>query len=167
MADPSFAQPARPNLLAPIAVAILVLAGVAFLLFRLLPRETAEVTIPRVAVSSSHLVFKSDSMVIGADDTQDATYVLATVRIADHLKLPLFLKDFTATLTLADGSTLPVTSAVQKPDLPNVAISFPAVGKLAAAQGVPPLFRETQIDPGNSAGGIYHAAIPDHREGME
>ena len=159
VADLSFAQPARRNLLAPISIALLVLAATAFLLFRLLPRDTAEITVPRVTTYASHLVFKSDSIVVGRDQTQDTLYTLVTVRITDHLKLPLFLKDFTATLTMAEGSTPPV-SAIEKGDLPSVFATFPAVQKLAAAQGVPPLYRETQINPGQTIEGYLLLQFP-------
>ena len=160
MADLSFSQPARRNLAVPITIAVLVLAIAAFLVFRLLPRETAEVIIPRVSLFASHLVFKSDSMVVGNDQTQDTLYALVTVRITDRLNLPLFLKDFTATLTPNDSSPLDSTSAIEKPDLAKVYATFPAVNKLAAAQGAPPLFRETRIDPGQTVEGFVLLQFP-------
>ncbi len=160
MADLSFSQPARPNLAAPIAIAVLVLAAAGFLLFRLSPRETAQTSIPRVSVYASHLVFKSDSNVVGQDQAQDTLYALVTIRITDRLKLPLFLKDITATLTTADGAALPAISAIEQPDLPKVFATFPAVAKLAADQGAPPLLRETRINPSDSAEGYVLLEFP-------
>lgn len=160
MADPSFAQPARRNLTLPIALAALVLAIAAVALVRLSPQQTADAAIPHLAVYPSHLVFKSDSTVIGAQTTQDTLYVLATVRLTDRLRLPLFLKDFTAVLITADGSQTGVISAIEKPDLAQLLATFPTLNKLAAAQRTPPLYRETRVDPGQTAEGWLLLAFP-------
>ena len=160
MADLSFSQPARRNLTAPIVIALLVLALGAFLVFRLSPRQTADISVPRVSAYASHLVFKSGSMVVGSDQTQDTLYALVTVRLTDRLKLPLFLKDFTATLTPSDGSLPPAVSAVEQPDLAKVYATFPAIAKLAATQGAPPLLRESRIDPGQTVEGFLLLEFP-------
>lgn len=158
--DLSFAQPARRSFALPLAISILLLALVAVLLFRLLPQKTADVSVSRLSAYPSHVVFKSDSIVVGQDQAQDTMYVLATVRITDHLKLPLFLKDFTATLVPSDGGPLSPVSAVEKGDLATVFSTFPAVAKLAAAQGAPPLTRETEIQPGQTAEGWLLLSFP-------
>ncbi len=164
VSDLKFAQPARRNLLAPVLLAFLILGIVLALVLRFTPHRTADLTITHTAIYPAHTVFKSDSIVVGHDHTQDDLYVLTTLRIDDRLHLPLFLKDFTATLTTAEGEEI-TTSAIEKHDLANLYTSFPALKPLASE----PLLRETMISPGQSAEGMVLLHFPvtqdvwDHR----
>ncbi len=172
MADLTFSQPARRNLLLPILLALAVLAAAIFAVLRFTPHSTADVVVTRTTVYPSHIVFKSNSIVLNSDQAQDDLYILTTLRITNHLRLPLFLKDFIATLIpSAQTGGLPLTaSAVEKPDLANLFATFPAIRKLADTQGAQPLYRETKIDPGQTAEGyiVLHFSGPqalwDHRE---
>jgi hypothetical protein len=165
VSHPTFVQPVRRNLLAPVLLAFLVLGIVIALLIRFTPMTTASVAITRTAVYPVHTVFKSDSIVVGQDTSQDDLYVLTTLHIDDNLHLPLFLKDFTATLTTGDGQQIN-TSAVEEHDLPNIFTSFPALKPLASE----PLLRETMINPGAKAQGMILLHFPvtqsiwDHRQ---
>jgi hypothetical protein len=164
VAQLTFAQPGRRNLLTPVLLAFLILGIVLALVIRATPRRTADLTITHTVVVPTHTVLKSDSIVVGHDQSQDDLYVLVTLRIDDNLHLPLFLKDFTATLTTAEGEEL-TTSAIEKQDLPTVYTAFPALHSLAS----PPLLRESMINPGQSAEGmiLLHFSITqavwDHR----
>jgi hypothetical protein len=164
VSDLKFAQPARSNLLAPVLLAFLILGITLALVMRFTPRRTADLTIKHTAIYPAHTVFKSDSILVGHDRTEDDLYVLTTLRIDDRLRLPLFLKDFTATLTTADGQEF-TTSATEKDDFANVYASFPALKPLASE----PLLRETMINPGQSAEGMILLRFPvtqdvwDHR----
>jgi hypothetical protein len=164
VSDLKFAQPARRNLLAPVLLAFLILGIVLALVLRFTPRKTADLTITRTAIYPAHTVFKSDTMVVANQHSQDDLYVLTTLRIDDRLHLPLFLKDFTATLTTAEGEEI-TTSAVEKQDLDNVYTSFPALKPLSSE----PLLRDTMISPGQSAEGMILLHFPvtqavwDHR----
>jgi hypothetical protein len=159
-----FAQPARRNLLAPVLLAFLILGIVLALLIRFTPHKTADLTVIHTTVYPVHTVFKSDSIVVGNQHTEDDLYVLTTLRIDDRLHLPLFLKDFTATLTTAEGEEI-TTSAVEQRDLANVYTSFPDLKALATD----PLLRDTMIAPGQSAQGMVLLHFPvtqtvwDHR----
>jgi len=159
-----FAQPDRRNLLAPVLLAFLILGIVLALLLRFTPHKTADLTITHTAVYPVHTAFKSDSIVVGNQHTEDDLYVLTNLRIDDRLHLPLFLKDFTATLTTADGEQI-TTSAVEQRDFETVYTSFPELKALATN----PLLRETMIDPGQSAQGMVLLHFPvtravwDHR----
>jgi hypothetical protein len=149
MADLTFSQPERKNFLVPALIAAGVLAVVFVLLFALNPHRIADLAVTHTAILPTHTVFKSGSMVVGREDqAQDDLYVAATVRVTDDLKLPLFIKDITGTLSTADGDEN--TGAVQKKDLDNLYIAFPALKPLASA----PLLPETQIQPGQSAEGM-------------
>jgi hypothetical protein len=164
VSDLKFAQPARRNLLVPVLLAFLILGIVLALVLRYTPHKTADLTITRTAVYPTHTVFKSDSIIVANQHTEDDLYVLTTLRIDDRLHLPLFLKDFTATLTTAEGEEI-TTSAVEKLDLENVYTSFPDLRPLSSE----PLLRDTMISPGQSAEGMILLHFPvtqavwDHR----
>jgi hypothetical protein len=164
VAELTFSQPARRNLATPILLALAVLAVAAFLVFYFTPHTTADVTVKKTAVYATHIVFRSDSIVVGRDPVQDEVYVLLTVHIEDRLRLPLFLKDFTATLTPSNPDGTPAeditTSAIEKLDVPNLYTSFPALKTLADQQATPLLLRETQIEPGQSAEGLVLLHFP-------
>lgn len=142
----------------------LILGILLALVIRATPRRTADLAIIHTVIVPIHTVLKSDSIVVGHDESQDDLYVLATLRIDDNLHLPLFLKDFTATLTTAEGEEF-TTSAIEKQDLPTVYTAFPALHSLAST----PLLRETMINPGRSAEGMILLHFPitqavwDHR----
>ncbi|HEX3374124.1 MAG TPA: hypothetical protein VHS13_07945 [Edaphobacter sp.] len=159
VSDLKFAQPARRNLLAPVLLAFLILGIVLALLLRFTPHKTADLSIIRTTIYPTHTVFKSDSIVVANQHAEDALYVLTTLRIDDRLHLPLFLKDFTATLTTAEGEEV-TTSAVEKPDLENVYTSFPELKPLASE----PLLRDTMISPGQSAEGMILLHFPVTKE---
>ncbi len=159
VSDLKFAQPARRNLLAPVLLAFLILGIVLALLLRFTPHRTADLTITRTTVYPTHTIFKSDSIVVANQRAEDALYVLTTLHIDDRLRLPLFLKDFTATLTTAEGEEI-TTSAVEKLDLDNVYTSFPGLKPLASE----PLLRDTMISPGQSAEGMILLHFPVTKE---
>ena len=164
VSDLKFAQPARRNLLVPVLLAFLILGIVLALVLRFTPHKTADLAITRTTIYPTHTVFKSDSMIVSSQHADDTLYVLTTLRIDDRLHLPLFLKDFTATLTTADGEEV-TTSAVEKQDLDNVYTSFPELKPLSSE----PLLRDTMISPGQSAEGMLLLHFPvtkdvwDHR----
>ena len=164
MEDVTFAQPERPNLLVPITLAVAALALAIFLVLHFTPHTTAALSVKSTAAFAAHTVFKSNSTVVGRDTAQDDLYVLVDLHIDNRLRLPLFLKDFTATFTPSDSSdpaTEPfTTSAVEKSDLPNLYTSFPALKSLAARQPDPTLLRETEISPGKSADGFVVLHFP-------
>lgn len=158
MAEFSLSQPERRNYLVPILL-VLAFAAAAFgLIYAFTPHRIAEVSVTHTAVLPTHSVFKSDSIMVGAQDqAQDDLYVAATVKIDDKLRLPIFIKDITANLTAADGGQV-TASAAQKNDLPSIYTSFPKLKPLVSA----PLLRETEIQPGQSAEGmvLLHFSVP-------
>jgi hypothetical protein len=159
VSDLKFAQPARRNLLVPVLLAFLILGIILTLLLLFTPHRTADLAITRTTIYPAHTVFKSDSMIVANQHTEDDLYVLTTLRIDDRLHLPLFLKDFTATLTTAEGEEI-TTSAIEKRDLDNVYTAFPALKPLASE----PLLRDTMISPGQSAEGMVLLHFPVTKE---
>jgi hypothetical protein len=153
--DLKFAQPARHNLLAPVLIAFLLLGILMALVIRHTPAQTIDLTITHTAIYPTHTVFKAESRVVGSDKVEDNLYVLANLRVDDPLRLPLFLKDFTATVTTADDQKI-TTSAAEEKELPNIYTSFPGIKPLASS----PLRRETLIAPGSSAEGMVLLQFP-------
>ena len=155
MYEPKFNQPDRRNLLAPVLIAFLLLGIAIALVVRYTPHSVAEVKVSHTAVYPAHTVFKSDTILVGRDRSQDDLYVLVTVNIIDRLNLPIFLKDFTGILVTADGEQVAGTAA-QKNDLENLYTTFPAIRALSSS----PLLRETLINPGASADGMVVLHFP-------
>jgi hypothetical protein len=155
VSDLKFAQPVRRNLLVPVLLAFLILGIILALVLRFTPHKTAELAITRTVVFPTHTVFKSETIVVSNQHAEDELYILATLRIDDRLRLPLFLKDFTATLTTADGEQV-TTSAVEKRDLDTVYSSFPDLKAVATE----PLLRDSIVNPGGSAEGMILLHFP-------
>jgi hypothetical protein len=151
----TFSQPARRNLLVPVLVAFLIMGLAIALVIRVTPNKTAELSISRTTIFPTHTVFKSESTLIGHDQTENDLYILTNLRIDDRLSLPLFVKDFTAVLTTAEGETL-TTSAAEQQDIPTIFASFPAIKPLASD----PLLRDITIKPGQSAEGMILLHFP-------
>ena len=153
MPDLSFSQPERRNFVVPAVVALAIIGSALFYIYR--PHRAMDAQVTHVSVVPVHTVFSSRTdpnspRVVGAKDaTEDDLYVLATVRLHDDLKLPLFIKDLTGTLTTADGTEI-TTSAVEKGDLDAVYSAFPSVRESSG----PPLLREITIQPGATAEGM-------------
>jgi hypothetical protein len=164
VSDLKFAQSARSNLLAPVLLAFLILGITLALAIRFTPHKTADLDIVHTTVYPTHTVFKGESILVGHDQARDDLYVITTLRVTDGLRLPLFLKDFTATLTTGDGQEI-TTSAIEKDDIPSVYSAFPPLKTLASD----PLLRETMINPGQSVQGMILLHFPvtqevwDHR----
>ncbi len=158
MSDLSFAQPERRSFLLPALIALAVLALVFVGIYLYVPQRTADLTVTHLAVLPTHTVFNSDSKVVGRQAPfEDDLYILATVRVDNHLKQPLTLDDISGAITAPDGADT-TTSALQKNDLPNLYAVFPALVPLASA----PLLRESIIQPGGRAEGmvLLHYPIP-------
>ncbi len=155
----TFAQPARRNLTVPIVSALVTLGIAIAVLLYITPHSTAKVTIKNVAAYPSHVVFKSESLMVGRDTVEDTLYLLVNVNIENRRHMPLFIKDFTATLIPADDEPI-TTGAIEKPDIPNLYTSFPQLKSLADQQAAPLLLRETQIDIGKSVNGLLLLHFP-------
>ena len=157
MSELTFTQPERRSFLAPLLIAFVVV-GAIFSYIYLRPHRIADISVSKPAVVPEHTVYKSLSKVVGhEDEAQDDLYVVTTVRIDNRLKIPLTINEITGTLTPADESVDPITStAVEKSDLDNLYITFPALKPLSSA----PLLRETAIEPGGHAEGMVLLHFP-------
>jgi hypothetical protein len=156
MSDLTFAQDERRNILAPALIALVVLAIIIGGIYLYVPHSVADIRVTHVNVLPEHTVFKTDSKVVGQQAPfDDDLYILATVHVDDRLRVPLTLDDITGTITAPDG-TETTTSALQKRDLPNLYITFPALVPLSSA----PLLRESIIQPAGQAEGMVLLHYP-------
>jgi len=165
MSPPTFSQPERRNFLAPALIVAAIVAAAFTLIYLFLPRRDADVEVTHVSVMPEHITFSSAEPANGPHvvgdkgSTEDDLYILATVRVRDNLKIPLFVKDLTGTLTTSDSTDVTV-SAVEKNDLNDVYQAFPSI---KSASG-PPLLREIEIAPGATAEGVvmlHYSATED------
>lgn len=157
MSELAFVQPERRSLLVPILLALATLVAVFFIASHFFPSDAIETEHIRTDALPTHTVYKSQSIVLGPDQAQDVLFVATTLRIKNKLRAPIFLDDFTLTLTNLEGAEL-TAKAIQKQDLASVKLSFPALRLLA----VTPLLRETSIKPGETAEGtlLFSLQVP-------
>lgn len=145
-----------------VVVAVLLLTCVALAVFLLNPRRTAELIIPKVELFSPHTAFKDLSagtksmhVLDQAPAAEDNLYVVATVRVTDKLRLPLFLFGWNATMTAPDGSIAEGTS-VPAHDLERLTDIFPALAPLLKA----PLHDGDEVTPGSTREGTVVVLFP-------
>lgn len=161
MTDITFSQPERRNYAVQILVALAILGVAGGLLYRTYSKRIVIATVTHTTVHPIHVVYKKQAQtgsfrVIGGPEGESDLYVIPHVRIENHLTVPLFLKDFTITMTVASGELH--TSAIEKNDLDVVYASFPEIKPLVGT----PLFRDAEIAPGATVEGTVLAqfAIP-------
>ena len=155
MPEPIFTQPERRSYLIPILVAVAVLAAAIVIATRFFPATTVNIAHVHTDVLPTHTVYKSDSTEVGRDPAVDILYVAETITVDNQLRRPIDLDDFSLTLINAEGAQL-TPRAVEKTDLANLELSFPALKPLLAH----PLLRDTSIDPGRQATGTLLFALP-------
>ncbi len=159
MSELTFSQPARSNLILPILIAVVVLGVGGGLLFHFMPHKTADLAITQTQVYPIHVEYKRQQaggfkVLDNSSTSEDDLYVVPTLRIEDKLGMPLYIKDFTATLNTASGEIH--TSAIEKTDLDTVFAAYPAVKPLVGT----PLLRETAIAPDKPTEGTLLLQFP-------
>jgi hypothetical protein len=155
MAELTFSQSERRSYLVPGLVVLVIVAVAAVLIYEFTPHRIADLTVTHTVVVPIHTAFRSGSQLVGAQTAAlDDLYVLTTVRVDDKLKLPIFIKDITGTLTTPDGED--TTSAIEKNDFDNLYTTFPQLKPLAGL----PLYRDTAIQPNDHAEGMVLLHFP-------
>jgi hypothetical protein len=162
------APPPDHNRLIPkLLAAALVMIVVGLAIFLLNPRKTAEISIQKIDLFAAHTEFTampSASHLIGALPTsEDDVYVVATLRITDKLRLPIFLATASATLTTADGATVEAT-VISPLDLPRLEVTFPQLLPLVSPPAAPPIRFEDAVAPGATRVGTVVLLFPQTSE---
>ena len=162
MSELQLAPPRGRTPIVAISIALLVLAATAVAVFYLNPRRTADLAITEVKTFAPHTAFKelpSESKGIHVLDqtpaSEDNLYVVATVRLTDKLRLPLFISGWNATLTLADGSTQEGTP-VHTRDLERLSDILPALAPLVTK----PLHDGDEVAPSTARQGSVVVLFP-------
>jgi hypothetical protein len=140
----------------PILVALVLLGVAGGLIYREFSKRVVIAAVTHTTLHPITVVYKrapqtGSFRVLATQQGESDLYVIPNVRIENHLTVPLFLKDFTITMTLADGELR--TAAVEKNDLDIVYASFPEIKPLMAT----PLLRETEVAPGQTVEGTVLA----------
>jgi hypothetical protein len=160
MPDLTFSQAERRSYTVPALIALAILAIAAGIFFWRTPLHAVDITVPHAATLPTHTVFPTTTRLVGVPDpAEDAFYVVATIHVHNRLRVPVFIKDITGTLTAADDSVL-ATSAAEKNDLPNLYVTFPQIKPLTST----PLYRETTIQPGADAEGMVILNFPINQD---
>ena len=155
MSDPTFTQDQPRSLLLPSLLAIVLLALAALLARHFFPSTTVDIAHLHTEVLPNTTVFKSNSIVLAAKETQHTLLVASTIRIDNKRTYPIFLDDFTLTFTDAAGAQLTAKS-IQRADLANVETMFLKLKSVATN----PLLRDTAIDPGKFTQGTVVFSLP-------
>lgn len=90
---------------------------------------------------------RGGGMLVGEDQSEVVTYVIADIALKDNTEVPLFLKTIDGSLTMEDGTVM-TASAIEKADLPRLAAMFPDMKSKVDAVAPSPLLRESTIAPG-------------------
>ena len=161
MADLNFAQSERPNYTAPILIAVIVLGIAAGVAYYKAAQRTVAATVTQTVVHPVKIHYKaapqsSSFRVLKVQEGEDDLYLVPTIRIVNHLDVPLYIKDFALAFEGPEGEMR--TAAVEQNDLAVVFDSFPDIKPLMKK----PFFRETQVASGATAEGTLLAqfAIP-------
>ena len=144
------------------AVIFLSIAG--SVAYRVLPHSEVAATITHVTVHAADTVLKAQpgngafKVLKQESITETDLYIIPTIRIDDHLGVPLFLKDFHVVVNTAYGEIR--ASAVEQNDLLIVYNAFPEIKPLMGT----PLLREASVAPKQSTEGnlMLHFTMPQN-----
>jgi len=166
--DLQLAPPIDGNRLIPkLIIAGMVMTVIGAAVYLLNPSKTAQITVQKTAVFAPHTEFRqapSSSHLIGAaPESENDVYVVATLRIEDKLRLPLFLSSISSTMTKDEGTTLDAT-VISPLDLPRLEQTFPQITPLVTAPAPPPLQFEDAITPGTARVGTVVLLFPQISE---
>jgi len=143
----------------------MIVIGVA--VFLLNPTKTAELSVQKVDLFAPHTVMNAaegGGQVVGvAPSAEDDLYVVATLKITDKLRLPIFVDSYTATLVTSSGATLDAT-IVAGQLLPKVGETFPQILPLVNPPAATPIKFDDAIQPGDTKVGSVVLLFPNASE---
>jgi hypothetical protein len=141
------------NMLYPILGALVILALLGGWFAKVYLHASVVGTSDHVELFPVHTQYsRSGGMTVGADQTEDALYVIANVALTDKSEVPLFIKGITGSLTMSDGTVMEA-NVIDKNDLPRLMMMFPKMKPLTEAAGTAPLLRESQVAVGTTGRG--------------
>ena len=145
MSDLNLGPSQQSSPLKGILIAIPVLAVIAFAIYYLNPRHTADITVSKTQLYAAHTTSKSmpgaPHIVGQLAESENDLYVIATLNIKNDLPIPIYFDDITATYTTPQDTVID-TRAPNTSDLARLEEIFPAlsalmVKPLALSDGIP------------------------------
>lgn len=168
MSEPSFALEERRSFLVPAVIAVALLVVGIVVSMKIFPATNVQVLVTGTKLYAVKTVFHSDTIVVGANETDETLFIATTVKLNNKLRTPSTFDDATLVITDATGAQL-TAKAAEKSELPNMTVMFPALKPLIAT----PLLRETEMAPGATAQGelVFSFPVPqavwDNRKSAE
>jgi hypothetical protein len=131
--------PAEDHKVLPyVLIALVVIAAIVAAVFWLNAHKTAELTVTHEDLFAPHTVYKpvpGAGNLIGAPGAiEDDLYVVATLRMTDKLRIPLFLDGMGATMTDADAEAGLAGRSAAGGDARRAGCSAAAIGEPGAVE---------------------------------
>jgi hypothetical protein len=146
-------EPKQRGMLYPVLGALVVLAILGGWFAKVYLHPAATGSISHVELFPVHTQYtRAGGMLVGADQTEDALYVIADVALTDKSEVPLFLKSINGSFTMNDGTVMQA-NVIDKNDLPRLMLMFPKLKPLADATSPAPLERESKVAVGSTGHG--------------
>jgi len=146
-----------------ILIAVLVLIVVAVIVFLANPREISELKFQKLDLYAPHTDFnaegKSPSLVGAGPSSEDDLYVVATVRMTNKLRIPIYITSTSVTLTSADGSAVQATG-ISPRYYERLEGTYPALVPMIGQ----PIYNEDEILPGSTRQGNVLLLFPGATE---
>jgi len=155
VSEPSFALAERRSFAVPIVIAVACLAVAVLLAIHFFPVITVAVTPLHTGLLPTHTIYKSNSIVLGQDHTEDVLFVAETLHIDNKTRNPVTLDGFHITFTDPTGAQL-TEEAVNKHDLPGLETTFPAIKPIEGNR----LHSDTVLEPGQTVEGTLLFSLP-------
>lgn len=164
MSAPQLATARSSGPLVPLLLAVLALVAVAGAVFYFNPHKVSELHVSGVETFAPHTTFGELGGTTGkgmhvlggpTSSSEDDLYIIASVQMADKLRLPLFITGATAHVTLEDGSVAEST-LLSAADLKRLEVIFPEIAQKAVA----PIGDGDEIDPGQTRVGTLVFPFP-------
>ncbi len=136
------------------AVVLVALAAAAFAIFYHHENHApVELSSTRTLVLPLHTTYTHKGKTAGGPEGgDDTTYVVAALHVQDRAAVPLFIKDITGTLQLADGTPVSFTR-IKSADMERLLQIVPALQPVLQQIAAPPLQLEQQVASGAAADG--------------
>ncbi len=147
-----------------VAVVVLVaLAAAAFGIFYHHENHApVELSSTRTLVLPLHSTYTHTGKIAGGPEGgDDTTYVVAALHVQDRASVPLFIKDITGSLQLADGTPVSFTR-IKPADMDRLLEIVPTLKPVLQHIATPPLQLEQNIPAGTAADGyvVFQLAGP-------
>jgi hypothetical protein len=150
------------SMLIPVVLALVVLAVLGAWFAKVYLHKEVTGSVLRVAVYPVHAEYKRGSgVLVGENQTEDVTYVVASVALTDHAEVPLFVKDINGSFTMEDGTVM-MAGAIEKTDLPRLAAMYPKMQPALDSTAAAPLQSLESVAPGTTGTGyvIFAYNVP-------